>query len=107
MSSLPSLEVYQAAETARLEQVEALKDVEGVLLTMVIQPMASGAIKACEARGGTPMGLKAQNHQCTFSTCVSAGKILIFFSSLRGCLPSAPFSPSSFFFLFLSFFLSF
>lgn len=64
MSSLPSLEVYQAAENARLEQVEALKDVDA-LLTMVIQPMASTTIQAGEVRGGTPLGLKAQNHQCT------------------------------------------
>ncbi|KAF9889617.1 hypothetical protein FE257_007125 [Aspergillus nanangensis] len=63
MSSLPSLEVYQAAENARLEQVEALKDIEGADLTMVFQPMASSAIKAGELRGGNPMGLKAENHQ--------------------------------------------
>ena len=64
MTSLPSLEVYQAAEKARLEQVEALKDVDA-LLTMVLQPMASSTIRAADKRGGNPMGLKAQNHQCT------------------------------------------
>jgi hypothetical protein len=66
MSSLPSLEVYQAAEKALQEQVEALKDLEGVALTLVIQPLASSAIRAAESRGGNPMGLKAQNHQCMF-----------------------------------------
>lgn len=66
MSSLPSLEVYQAAEKARLEQVAALKDVDA-LLTMVIQPMASSTTKAGDKRGGNPMGLKAQNHQCMLS----------------------------------------
>lgn len=63
MSSLPSLEVYQAAEKARLEQVEALKDT-GADLTMVIQPMASSCIRVGEAMGGNPMGLKEENHQC-------------------------------------------
>ncbi|KAG2420464.1 hypothetical protein HFD88_000076 [Aspergillus terreus] len=62
MSSLPSLEVYQAAEKARLEQVEALKDT-GADLTMVIQPMASSCIRVGEAMGGNPMGLKEENHQ--------------------------------------------
>lgn len=67
MSSLPSLEVYQAAEKARLEQVEALKDIDGADLTMVIQPMASSCIGAGEAMGGNPMGLREQNHQCKFA----------------------------------------
>jgi len=64
MSSLPDLEMYRAVEASRIEQVEALKDVEGIILTMVIQPIASSAIKASEAKGGNPLGLIAQNHQC-------------------------------------------
>jgi len=65
MSSLPDLEMYHAVEAARIEELEALKDVEGIILTMVIQPIASGAVKASDAKGGNPMGLVAQNHQCT------------------------------------------
>lgn len=64
MSSLPDLEVYQAAEQCRLKQVEAIKDVPGALLTMVIQPLSTSMIEACHAKGGTPLGLNAQNHQC-------------------------------------------
>jgi hypothetical protein len=64
MSSLPDLEVYKAAEESRLAQLEVLKDVEGIILTMTIQPIASGAIKASNAKGGNPMGREAQNHQC-------------------------------------------
>lgn len=64
MSSLPDLEVYKAANECRLQQIEAVRHIEGAFLTMVIQPMASGAIKACDAKGGTPLGLTAQNHQC-------------------------------------------
>ena len=64
MSSLPDGEVYKAANECRLQQIEALKDVEGAVLTMVIQPMATGAIEACDAKGGTPLGLTAKNHQC-------------------------------------------
>lgn len=67
MSSLPDLDMYKAVEACRIEQNEVLKDVEGIILTMVIQPMASSAIKAGEAKGGNPLGLVAQNHQCKFS----------------------------------------
>ncbi|TVY13194.1 hypothetical protein LARI1_G009466, partial [Lachnellula arida] len=64
MTSLPDLEMYKAVEEARSQQVQALAaaGVEDVLLTMVFQPIASGAINACEAAGGNPLGLKAQNH---------------------------------------------
>lgn len=64
MTSLPSLEVYQAADKARLEQEELLKDVEGLTIQMTIQPMSSATIRACDARGGNPLGLQAQGHQC-------------------------------------------
>lgn len=64
MTSLPSLEIYQAADSVRLEQEEALKDVEGLTIQMTIQPMSSSTIKACDARGGNPLGLGAQGHQC-------------------------------------------
>ncbi|TVY85865.1 FAD-dependent monooxygenase, partial [Lachnellula willkommii] len=61
MTSLPDLEMYKAVEEARSQQVQALAaaGVEDVLLTMVFQPIASGAINACEAAGGNPLGLKA------------------------------------------------
>ncbi|TVY50645.1 Bifunctional solanapyrone synthase [Lachnellula cervina] len=64
MTSLPDLEMYKAVEEVRSQQVQALAaaGVEDVLLTMVFQPIASGAINACEAAGGNPLGLKAQNH---------------------------------------------
>lgn len=64
LSSLPDLEVYRAAEAARVEQVEALKNIEGAILTFVIQPIASGAIKTSNAEGGNTLGLTAQNQQC-------------------------------------------
>lgn len=68
MSSLPDLEVYQAAEKCRLQQVDSIKGIPGALLTMVIQPMSSSTIEACNAKGGTPLGLKAQSHQCMLHT---------------------------------------
>ncbi|KAF8866921.1 6-hydroxy-D-nicotine oxidase [Acephala macrosclerotiorum] len=63
MTSLPDLELFKAVEEERLRQIEVLKiaGVEDVMLTMVFQPIASGAIKACDAKGGNPMGLSAQN----------------------------------------------
>ncbi|CZR56975.1 uncharacterized protein PAC_06864 [Phialocephala subalpina] len=63
MTSLPDLEMFKAVEDERLHQIEDLKNagVEDVLLTMVFQPIASGAIKACNTKGGNPMGLSAQN----------------------------------------------
>lgn len=64
MTSLPSLEVYQAADRVRLEQEEVLKDVEGLTIQMTIQPISSSTIKACDARSGNPLGLRAQGHQC-------------------------------------------
>ncbi|OCK73798.1 6-hydroxy-D-nicotine oxidase [Lepidopterella palustris CBS 459.81] len=63
MSSLPDLDMYKAVEACRIEQIEVLKNVEGIILTMVIQPIASNAINASNANGGNPMGLIAQNHQ--------------------------------------------
>lgn len=59
--------MYQAAEECRKEQLEALKEVEGIVLTMVLQPIASSTIRAGDDRGGNPMGLTAQNHQCKLS----------------------------------------
>lgn len=64
MSSLPDLEVYKSAEECRKQKVEELKDVEGLVLTMSFQPISSGAMKASEENGGTPMGIVAKNHQC-------------------------------------------
>lgn len=48
MASLPDLKVYKEAEKARVAQIESLKSkgVENVALTMVFQPIASGAMKA-------------------------------------------------------------
>lgn len=70
MTSLPDLEVYKAAENFRLKQVERIKDIPGSNLTVVIQPLQSNVIEACNARGGTPLGLKAQSHQCAFMMSV-------------------------------------
>jgi hypothetical protein len=79
MSSLPDLKMYQAAEESRKEQIETLKDVEGIILTMVIQPMPSSIIKAGEIKGGNPMGLTAQNHQCkTHQDLLSMIKLINF-----------------------------
>lgn len=66
MTSLPDLEMFKAVEAERLHQIEVLKTagVQDVMLTMVFQPIASGAIKACDAKGGNPMGLSAQNQSC-------------------------------------------
>ncbi|KAK2767376.1 hypothetical protein FQN54_003532 [Arachnomyces sp. PD_36] len=60
MSSLPDFDMYKAANECRLQQIEALGHIDGVFLTMVIQPIASGAIKTCDAKGGTPLGIKAR-----------------------------------------------
>lgn len=77
MSSLPDLEIYQAAEESRKEQIEALKDIESITLTMVLQPIASSTIRAGDERGGNPMGLTAQNHQCKFLSAPSCTSKLI------------------------------
>ncbi|KAL3463406.1 hypothetical protein BJX64DRAFT_120493 [Aspergillus heterothallicus] len=60
MSSRPSLEVYQAIEHARAEQVAALADVEGVILTTVFQPMSSLAMKRSAE---SPLGLEPVGQQ--------------------------------------------
>ncbi|GAB1196933.1 hypothetical protein APSETT444_006213 [Aspergillus pseudonomiae] len=58
MTSLPSLDVYRAIEKTHAEQVNVLKDVEGITLTTVIQPMPSSAMKATlqSPLGLTPVG---------------------------------------------------
>ncbi|PYH98599.1 6-hydroxy-D-nicotine oxidase [Aspergillus ellipticus CBS 707.79] len=58
MSSRPSVEVYRAIEKAHAEQAELLKDVEGLVLTSVIQPKSSLAIKQTLKNGGSPLGLE-------------------------------------------------
>lgn len=68
MSSLPDIAVYKAAEETRLQQVEAIKNIPGAHITMVIQPISSHTITACNAKGGTPLGLEPQSHQCTLHT---------------------------------------
>lgn len=67
MSSRPSLEVYKAIEQAHAEQAEALKDVEGIALTTVIQPMSSLAMRETLKNGGTPLGLEPVGQQCTYT----------------------------------------
>ncbi|TVY81095.1 FAD-dependent monooxygenase yanF [Lachnellula suecica] len=64
MTSLPDLEMYKAAQESWENQVLALEaaGINHVYLTMVFQPIASSAIKACDVKGGNPLGLKAQNH---------------------------------------------
>lgn len=66
MASLPDIEVYNAAEDCRLEQVEKTKHIPGAVITLVIQPMSHSTIEACNARGGNPMGLDPRGQQCTF-----------------------------------------
>ncbi|KAL2802687.1 hypothetical protein BJX63DRAFT_414200 [Aspergillus granulosus] len=60
MSSHPSLEVYKAIEQARAEQVAALADVQGVVLTTVFQPMSSLAMKQSAK---SPLGLEPVGQQ--------------------------------------------
>jgi len=64
MTNLPDVEMYKAVEAERIHQTGILKaaGVENILLTMVLQPIASSTVKATDARGGTPLGLTAQNH---------------------------------------------
>lgn len=62
MTSLPSLDVYRAIGKTHAEQVDILKDVEGLTLTAVIQPMSSSAMKATLQ---SPLGLTPVGQQCT------------------------------------------
>ena len=66
MATLPDLEMYKEAEKARLQQVEALKTLglKDVALTMVFQPIASSTMKVSNQKGGNPMGITSENHQC-------------------------------------------
>ncbi|CAL5875166.1 uncharacterized protein PFLUO_LOCUS9470 [Penicillium psychrofluorescens] len=59
----PDLDVYNAVEEYRLQQLEVVKNIPGARITMNIQPMSSNAITVCDANGGNPLGLKAQAHQ--------------------------------------------
>ncbi|KAE8149171.1 FAD-binding domain-containing protein [Aspergillus avenaceus] len=63
MTNMPSLEVYEAIETARMEQANALRDIEGLYLTTVIQPLSSHAITQSGRNGGTPLGLEPVGQQ--------------------------------------------
>ncbi|OOG00783.1 hypothetical protein ASPCADRAFT_511678 [Aspergillus carbonarius ITEM 5010] len=63
MSSRPSIEVYEAIEHAHAEQAEALKDVEGIVFTDVIQPMSSLAMQQTLKNGGIPLGSEPVGQQ--------------------------------------------
>ncbi|KXG49321.1 FAD-binding, type 2 [Penicillium griseofulvum] len=63
MTSLPDLDVYNAIESCRLEQLEAVKSVHGARLIMNIQPISSSASRACDNQGGNPLGLKPESQQ--------------------------------------------
>ncbi|KAL4918277.1 hypothetical protein BDW62DRAFT_210562 [Aspergillus aurantiobrunneus] len=60
MSSRPSPNVYKAIEQALQEQLAALSDVEGVVLTNVFQPMSSLAMKQS---ANSPLGLNPVGQQ--------------------------------------------
>lgn len=66
MTSLPDIEVYNAAEEARLQQLEKVKHIPGAVITMVIQPISHSTIEACRARGGNTLGLDPRSQQCKF-----------------------------------------
>ncbi|KAE8350521.1 hypothetical protein BDV28DRAFT_138946 [Aspergillus coremiiformis] len=61
-SSRPSMEVYEAAEQARQEQVEALSDVEGMRMLAAIQPFSSQGIKRTN-QCGNALGLAEVGQQ--------------------------------------------
>ncbi|KAL4804248.1 hypothetical protein BDV18DRAFT_162011 [Aspergillus unguis] len=62
-STLPNIDVYRAAETARLEQMAALADLDRADLTMVIQPMSSLTVKVAREKGGNPLGIEDVGQQ--------------------------------------------
>jgi hypothetical protein len=61
---MPDLELYNAVEECRLQQIDALKDVPGARVTLTIQPMSPSAFTAGVNQGGDPLGLTAQSQQC-------------------------------------------
>lgn len=71
MTSLPDIEVYKAAERTRLDQIDAIKHIPDALLNMVIQPISSSTIEACNARGGNPLGLEPESQQCMYTPLLS------------------------------------
>lgn len=66
MTSCPDLEVYEAAESAFLQQIELVKSIPGAQIAMNTQPIPSSASRACDSRGGNPLGLKAVPQQCMY-----------------------------------------
>lgn len=66
MASLPDLGMHKEVQKTWAEQVGCLKatGIEDVVLTVVYVPISAENIKACEARGGNPMGMTAQNQNC-------------------------------------------
>lgn len=62
-SSLPDLEAYKAGAEARLKVVEELKGTS-VEAVMVIQPLSSLMVQACQKMGGNPLGLDPRGQQC-------------------------------------------
>ncbi|KAJ5698965.1 FAD-binding type 2 [Penicillium macrosclerotiorum] len=63
MSSLPDLEVYNAASECRYQQEEVIKDIPGAKITFTLQPISSNAIRTTNAGAGSPLGITAKAHQ--------------------------------------------
>ncbi|KAJ5970229.1 FAD-binding type 2 [Penicillium vulpinum] len=63
MASLPDLEVYNATEACRLQQLQVVKSVPGARIILSIQPISSSASRACDKQGGNPLSLKAEPQQ--------------------------------------------
>ncbi|KAJ5493701.1 FAD-binding type 2 [Penicillium fimorum] len=63
MTSRPDLDVYNAIEACRLQQLDAVRNVPGARIIMNIQPISSSASRACDNQGGNPLGLKAEPQQ--------------------------------------------
>lgn len=64
MSSKIDAKLYQDAYTFWREQAVAVHEATGANMTFTIQPITKAFVEAGNAKGGNPLELPNQDHQC-------------------------------------------
>lgn len=63
-------QLYKDVYDFWLEQATAVNAATGANQTFALQPVPRKLVEAGEARGGNPMGVPKENHQCKYQSSI-------------------------------------
>ena len=66
VSSLVDAKLYREAHAFWRQEALATHEATGANMTFTIQPITRALVSAGHARGGNPLGLPSQDHQCQY-----------------------------------------